>query len=113
MMHKELSPSSAVPDLFETEGVGPAARVLERFFPSPSLIAGSSSDEMTSVLSPYLGGRILTPGDSISPMTGKSGDEERKKCDVCLALRDGEGRKALGDAIMPAANHRERKAHLR
>jgi hypothetical protein len=104
MMHKELSPSSVVPDVFETDGVGPAFKVLERFFLSQSLIADSSSDEMTSALSPNLGGRILTPGDSISPITGKSGDEERKKCDVCLALRDGEGRKALGDAIMSAAN---------
>lgn len=104
MMHKESSPSSLVADVFETDGVGPAVKVWVRFFLSRSLIADSSSDEITSALSPNLGGRILTPGDSISPITGKSGDEERKKCDVCLALRDGEGRKALGDAIMPAAN---------
>lgn len=104
MMHKELSPSSAVPDPFEIEGVGPAVKVLERFFVSRPLSADSSSDEITSALSPYPGGRILTPGDSISPITGKSGDEERKKCDVCRALRDGEGRKALEDAIMPATN---------
>lgn len=103
MMHKELSPSSADPDLFETEGVGPAVKALGLFFLlRPS--ADSSSDDITSVWSPYIGGRSLTPGDIISPITGKSGDGERKKCDVCRALRDGEGRKALGDAIMPAAN---------
>lgn len=103
MMHKELSPSSTDPDLFETEGVGPAVEALGCFF-LLRLPADSSSDEITSVWSPYIGGRSFTPGDIISPTTGKSGDEERKKYDVCLALRDGEGRKALGDAIMPAAN---------
>lgn len=103
-MHKELSSFSAVPDLFETGGAGPAAIVLECFFFSSCLFAGSSSDEITIVVSPYLGGRVLIPGDIISAITGKSGDEERKKCDVCLALRDGEGRKALGDAITLAAN---------
>lgn len=103
-MHKELSPYSAVTDLFETEGAGPATTALERFFPSPSLIADSSSDEITSAWSLYLGGRILTPGDMISAMTGKSGDDERKKCEVRLVFRDGEDRKTLGDAIMPAAN---------
>lgn len=104
MMHKELSSSSAIPDLFEADGVGSAARVLDCFLLPLLLTAGSSSDEMTSALSLCLGGRILAPGDIMSPITGKSGDEERKKCDVCLALCDGEGRKALGVAITPAAN---------